>query len=54
MNFPFSDGTKFKVRPALIISGSRVNKTGDYLFIQLTSDRSWADVLAPTIGCAPE
>ena len=28
VNFPFSDGTKFKVRPALIVSGSKVNNGG--------------------------
>ena len=35
--FPFSDGSTFKKRPALIISNETVNKTGDYLIAQITS-----------------
>ena len=35
--FPFTDGTTFKKRPALIISNDKVNKTGDYLIVQITS-----------------
>ena len=35
--FPFTDGSVFKKRPALIISNDSVNKTGDYLMAQITS-----------------
>jgi len=35
--FPFTDGSTFKKRPALIISNESVNKTGDYLIAQITS-----------------
>ena len=35
--FPFSDLSNQKVRPAIIISNSIVNKTNDYLFAQITS-----------------
>jgi mRNA interferase MazF len=35
--FPFTDGSTFKKRPALIISNENVNKTGDYLIAQITS-----------------
>jgi len=35
--FPFTDGSTFKRRPALIISNETVNKTGDYLIAQITS-----------------
>ena len=37
VKFPFTDGSEFKKRPALIISNELVNKTGDYLIIQITS-----------------
>lgn len=37
IGFPFSDLTKTKKRPALIISNDTVNKTGDYLMVQVTS-----------------
>jgi mRNA interferase MazF len=35
--FPFTDGSAFKKRPALIISNEKVNQTGDYLIAQITS-----------------
>ncbi|MEY3418047.1 MAG: hypothetical protein RL060_2159 [Bacteroidota bacterium] len=37
VSFPFTDGSTFKKRPALIISNSTINKTGDYLLVQITS-----------------
>lgn len=37
VKFPFTDGSEFKKRPALIISNEAVNKTGDYLMVQITS-----------------
>lgn len=37
VKFPFTDGLEFKKRPALIISNEAVNKTGDYLIVQITS-----------------
>ncbi|MEX0987955.1 MAG: type II toxin-antitoxin system PemK/MazF family toxin [Bacteroidales bacterium] len=37
IGFPFSDLSKTKKRPALIISNDTVNKTGDYLMVQVTS-----------------
>lgn len=37
IRFPFSDLSKTKKRPALIISNDIVNKTGDYLMVQVTS-----------------
>ena len=37
VKFPFTDGTEFKKRPVLVISNESVNKTGDYLVIQITS-----------------
>ena len=50
VDFPFSSGTKLKTRPALIISGRKVNKTGDYIFVQITSNTSWADGLMLSIN----
>lgn len=37
VGFPFSDLSRTKKRPALIISNDTVNNTGDYLMIQVTS-----------------
>lgn len=37
IGFPFSDLSKTKKRPALVISNDTVNKTGDYLMVQITS-----------------
>jgi len=37
VNFPFSDLTSTKKRPALIVSNRKVNDTGDYLLVQITS-----------------
>jgi mRNA interferase MazF len=37
VKFPFTDGSEFKKRPALIVSNEAVNKTGDYLIAQITS-----------------
>ena len=37
VKFPFTDGSEFKRRPALIISNDLVNKTEDYLIVQITS-----------------
>ncbi len=35
--FPFADSMEVKKRPALIISNSSINKTGDYLMVQITT-----------------
>ena len=37
IGFPFSDLSRTKKRPALIISNDTVNNTGDYLMVQVTS-----------------
>ena len=37
VKFPFSDATTAKLRPAPIISNDLVNRTRDYLLIQVTS-----------------
>ena len=37
IGFPFSDLSATKKRPALIVSNDVVNKTGDYLMVQITS-----------------
>jgi len=37
VKFPFSDSTTTKLRPALVISNNLINKTGDYLLMQITS-----------------
>jgi mRNA interferase MazF len=37
VKFPFTDGSEFKKRPVMILSNHKVNKTGDYLVVQITS-----------------
>lgn len=37
VKFPFADTPEYKKRPALVISNDQVNKTGDYLLVQITS-----------------
>lgn len=37
VKFPFSDVSTIKKRPAIIISLEKVNQTGDYIMIQITS-----------------
>ena len=37
VNFPFTDISQTKRRPALVISNDLVNQTGDYLLVQITS-----------------
>jgi mRNA interferase MazF len=37
IKFPFADAAQYKKRPALVISNIEVNKTGDYLMVQITS-----------------
>ena len=35
--FPFADSNEVKKRPALVISNNAVNKTGDYILVQITT-----------------
>lgn len=37
VEFPFSDGTASKRRPALVICGAEIQKSGDILLVQITS-----------------
>jgi len=37
VQFPFTDISQTKKRPALVVSNDIVNSTGDYLLIQITS-----------------
>lgn len=37
VNFPFSDLSGLKKRPALVISNHKVNQSGDLLLVQITS-----------------
>ena len=37
VNFPFTDISQTKKRPALVVSNDNVNRTGDYLLVQITS-----------------
>ncbi len=37
VTFPFTNAREFRKRPALVISNEKVNQTGDYLLVQITS-----------------
>ena len=37
VRFPFTDGSDYKLRPALVLSSDKINKTGDTLIMQITS-----------------
>lgn len=37
VKFPFTDGSEFKKRPAMVISNRIVNQKGEYLIVQITS-----------------
>jgi mRNA interferase MazF len=37
VKFPFNDASTTKLRPALIISNNLINKTGDYLLMEVTT-----------------
>ncbi len=47
IKFPFADAAEYKKRPALIISNHEVNKTGDYLMVQITSKDKKDDLSLP-------
>jgi mRNA interferase MazF len=47
VKFPFTDGSEFRKRPALIISNETVNKTNDYLVVQITSKNHIDELSAP-------
>jgi mRNA interferase MazF len=49
VKFPFTDGSEFKKRPAMIISNETVNKTGDYLIVQITSKNNTDDLSVPIV-----
>ena len=40
VKFPFTDGTEFKKRPALVISNNKIDKSEDCLLVQITSKLS--------------
>lgn len=37
VKFPFTDGSPGIIRPGLVISNNTINKTGEYLLMQLTT-----------------
>jgi len=39
VHFAFSDNSHSKLRPALVVSSDKVNKTGDTIVVQITSKR---------------
>ncbi len=37
VDFPFTDVSQTKKRPALVLSNQTINQTGDYLLVMITS-----------------
>lgn len=35
VKFPFTDGSEFKKRPALVVSNNKIDKTEDFLLVQI-------------------
>ena len=44
VEFPFSDGSGIKLRPALIISNAEVESTGDVIIIMISSNSRGNDI----------
>ena len=42
INFPFTDLSATKLRPAIILSSDNVNRKGDFICVQITS-QVWTD-----------
>jgi len=40
VKFPFTDGSQFKKRPALVISNNKIEASEDFLLVQITSKLS--------------
>lgn len=50
VDFPFSDGSGSKLRPALIISNERVAASGDVIVLMISSHKREADVAIELTG----
>ena len=35
VKFPFTDGSEFKKRPELVVSNNKIDKTEDFLLVQI-------------------
>lgn len=44
VNFPYSDQTGQKVRPVLVVSGERFNRSGDLVVVPISSSPAAGDV----------
>lgn len=63
VSFPFTIGNEYKKRPALVILNEKVNQTGDYLLVQITSkvrndglslklnDEDYSNLILPLKSC---
>jgi mRNA interferase MazF len=47
VDFPFTDGSQTKKRPALVLSNSTINQTGDYLLVMITSQVKYDGLSLP-------
>ncbi len=53
VKFPFTDGSEFRKRPALVVSNDMLNKTDDYLIVQITSkiNNDWLSISIEDSDC---
>ena len=47
VDFPFTDVSQTKKRPALVLSNQTVNQTGDYLLVMITSQVKYDGLSLP-------
>ncbi|MGF7218466.1 mRNA-degrading endonuclease toxin of MazEF toxin-antitoxin module [Spirosoma lacussanchae] len=47
VDFPFTDVSQTKRRPALILSNTTINQTGDYLLVMITSQVKYDGLSIP-------
>lgn len=45
VRFPFSDGSNSKLRPALVLSNTSIDRTGDVVLVMITASTREADVV---------
>ena len=50
VDFPFTDVSQTKRRPALVLSNQTINQTGDYLLVMITSQVKYDGLSLPISG----
>ena len=49
VDFPFTDVSQTKKRPALVLSNQTINQTGDYLLVMITSQVKYDGLSLPIL-----